>query len=203
MLPAFTAALHPVFLLAAGLAAIGFVLTWFLKELPLRKTSASEAIGDGFAMPRSATSLEELERIVARLIEKENRWRVYQDLAKAAGLTISAPELWLLVQLGEASSDWPVKLGSIGEADAKTLGRVASRLAAAGLVVLPTHSEARLTATGREAFAKVVDARQRSLAEVLANWKPEQHPEVIAVMRRYAEAITADMPHAAPAMAAE
>jgi MFS family permease len=35
-LQAFTAALHPVFLYAAAIAAVGFVLTWFLKSLPLR-----------------------------------------------------------------------------------------------------------------------------------------------------------------------
>jgi EmrB/QacA subfamily drug resistance transporter len=35
-LQAFTAALHPVFLYAAAIAAIGFILTWFLKSLPLR-----------------------------------------------------------------------------------------------------------------------------------------------------------------------
>jgi EmrB/QacA subfamily drug resistance transporter len=35
-LQAFTAALHPVFLYAAMIAALGFILTWFLKSLPLR-----------------------------------------------------------------------------------------------------------------------------------------------------------------------
>jgi MFS family permease len=33
---AFTAALHPVFLYATIIGAVGFVLTWFLKEVPLR-----------------------------------------------------------------------------------------------------------------------------------------------------------------------
>jgi hypothetical protein len=33
------AALHPVFLAAAGAAALAFVLTWFLRELPLRATA--------------------------------------------------------------------------------------------------------------------------------------------------------------------
>jgi EmrB/QacA subfamily drug resistance transporter len=35
-LDAFTAALHPVFLHAAAISTLGFVLTWFLRELPLR-----------------------------------------------------------------------------------------------------------------------------------------------------------------------
>jgi EmrB/QacA subfamily drug resistance transporter len=37
-LEAFTGALHPVFLHAAAIAALGFALTWFLKEVPLRLT---------------------------------------------------------------------------------------------------------------------------------------------------------------------
>jgi EmrB/QacA subfamily drug resistance transporter len=38
---AFTGALHPVFLQAAAIAAFGFALTWFLKEVPLRQTPAT------------------------------------------------------------------------------------------------------------------------------------------------------------------
>ena len=41
-LDVFTAALHPVFLYAAAVATIGFALTWFLKELPLRERSRAE-----------------------------------------------------------------------------------------------------------------------------------------------------------------
>src|SRR5215467_2791706 len=68
-------ALHPVFLLAAGVAALGFALTWLLREIPLRATAHAEGIGEAFAMPRDATSLEELARIVGALALQENRWR--------------------------------------------------------------------------------------------------------------------------------
>jgi EmrB/QacA subfamily drug resistance transporter len=40
-LAAFTLALHPVFLHAAAIAALGFALAWFLKEVPLRLTPAT------------------------------------------------------------------------------------------------------------------------------------------------------------------
>jgi hypothetical protein len=36
---AVTDALHPVFLIAAGAAAVALVLTWFLRELPLRASA--------------------------------------------------------------------------------------------------------------------------------------------------------------------
>jgi EmrB/QacA subfamily drug resistance transporter len=49
-LEAFTAALHPVFLYAAAVAALGFALTWFLKDVPLRGTHA--ATSDNRALPQ-------------------------------------------------------------------------------------------------------------------------------------------------------
>jgi EmrB/QacA subfamily drug resistance transporter len=41
---AFAAALHPVFLTAAGVALLAFVLTWFLREVPLRAGSQPEVV---------------------------------------------------------------------------------------------------------------------------------------------------------------
>jgi MFS family permease len=42
---AFAAALHPVFLVAAGLSLVAFALTWLLREVPLREgTNAADAI---------------------------------------------------------------------------------------------------------------------------------------------------------------
>ena len=49
---AYAEALHPVFLIAAGLAVAAFVATWFLQERPLRQTVADQGIGDSFASPR-------------------------------------------------------------------------------------------------------------------------------------------------------
>jgi EmrB/QacA subfamily drug resistance transporter len=82
------AALRPVFVVAASIGALGFALTLFLREIELRDTAAAEGMAESFAMPRDATSLEELERIVTVLVTRENRWRVYADLARRAGLDL-------------------------------------------------------------------------------------------------------------------
>ena len=95
------AALQPVFLAAAGISALGLVLTFLLRETPLREGAAAEGLGESFAMPRDATSLEELERIVTAVVAHENRWRVYADLAQRAAIDLPAPELWMLARLGE------------------------------------------------------------------------------------------------------
>ena len=48
---AFAVALHPVFLTAAGISVLAFVLTWFLREVPLRTRLHP---GEGVEPPRAA-----------------------------------------------------------------------------------------------------------------------------------------------------
>ena len=98
---AFVDSLQPVFLAAAAVSFVGFGLTWFLREIPLRKSVAAEGVAESFAMPRDAESLPEMERIVATLARRENRWRVYDQLARRAELDLGPAELWLLARLGE------------------------------------------------------------------------------------------------------
>ena len=57
-------------------------------------------MGESFAMPRDATSLQELERVVTLLIAREPL-AVYADLARRAAIDLPAPELWMLARLGE------------------------------------------------------------------------------------------------------
>jgi EmrB/QacA subfamily drug resistance transporter len=92
-LDVFAAALHPVFLLAAAIAAIGFALTWLLQEVPLRERVGAESIGESFAMPHDATSLEELETIVRRLEAREAHWEFYQRVAKSLDLALAGSDL--------------------------------------------------------------------------------------------------------------
>ena len=58
-------------------------------------------MSDPFQMPRDATSLEELERIVTRVTARENRWRVYQNSAARLNIPLEPDEFWLLARIGE------------------------------------------------------------------------------------------------------
>src|SRR4051794_4608619 len=62
---AFTAAIQPVFLAATGFAIAAFLLTWLLREVPLRAAAPGEGIGESFASPREDRSDHELERIIS------------------------------------------------------------------------------------------------------------------------------------------
>jgi EmrB/QacA subfamily drug resistance transporter len=188
------AALRPVFLVAAAISAVGFALAWMLREYPLREGAPAEGMGESFAMPRDATSLEELERIITLLVARENRWRLYADLARRAAVDLPAPELWMLARLGERA---PITLASLGAELKIPLGQLApplDALCAREIAEKTASGELELTSTGVAMRDRIVAARRKNLADMLARWRPEQHPDVLALIERMAQALTSDLP---------
>jgi EmrB/QacA subfamily drug resistance transporter len=51
---ALAASLHPVFLMATGIAFLAFLLSWMLREVPLREKTRAEAAGDALPPPTAA-----------------------------------------------------------------------------------------------------------------------------------------------------
>lgn len=98
---AITEALRSVFLTAAAIAVLGFLLTWLLREVPLKATAQAPDLGDGFHPARDADGLRELERALSLLAARDHRWELYQRLARRSGLDLAPPQLWLLARLGE------------------------------------------------------------------------------------------------------
>jgi EmrB/QacA subfamily drug resistance transporter len=190
----FVDALHPVFMTAAVLAFVAFLMALAIKEVPLRSSIAAEAGGEAFPMPRDATSLEELERIIARITAHENRWLVYLRAATRIGIPIQPDELWLLARVGEAG-------GSESRADLQRRlaisepqgDRLVSGLVAAGLAQALAGSVS-LTQQGRDDYRRLVAQREDDLRKMLADWKPEEHPEVIQLMRELAGSFASSPP---------
>jgi EmrB/QacA subfamily drug resistance transporter len=173
------AALRPVFVAAACTSALGFVLAWLLHEHPLRE---------------GAPALQELERIVTLLVARENRWRVYADLARRAAIDLPAPELWMLARLGERE---PMTLGSLSaelKISESALASPLDALCERGIAEKAANGELRLTPAGLAMRDRVVAARRKGLADTLARWQPEQHPDVLALIERMAQALTSDLP---------
>jgi EmrB/QacA subfamily drug resistance transporter len=188
------AALRPVFLAATGVSFLGFVLTWCLREIPLRDRASAEGLGESFAMPRDATSLQELERIVALVLAHENRWRVYADLARRAAVDLPAPELWMLARLGEREPLTVDSLGAELKIPREQLSVPIDELRRRGIVEQAASGELRLTAAGVAMRERMVAARRQGLADLLARWKPEEHPDVLALIERMAQALAGDLP---------
>jgi hypothetical protein len=161
-----------------------FLLSWLLHDVPLRKSVEAEGVAESFAMPREAESLPELERIVTTLARRENRWRVYDQLAERAEVDLDAAQLWLLSRLGE---------GTHVDLSGARLAAAHTSLRERGLV-----ENGHLREEGELVYARVVEARRRGLVELLEGWAPEEHDEVLAMLDRLACELVTEIPeHAA------
>jgi hypothetical protein len=194
-LEAFAGALQPVFLGAAVLGALAFLLTFLLREIPLRTASRTESMGDVFAMPHYATSLEELERIVTRLADRERRWRIYAQLAREFGLSLRPDELWLLGRIGDLDRE-PSRdaLLAAERANPEAIRRGLCALAQAGYLSLGEGGPPRLTEKGKNLRERMVESRREKFAKLIAGWSPEQHAEARAMLARLARSFIAQPP---------
>jgi EmrB/QacA subfamily drug resistance transporter len=169
---AFADSLRPVFLVGGFIALAAFLISWLLREVPLRKSVRPAGGTESFAMPRDATSLHEMERIVAALTQRENRWRVYDRLAERAGVQLAPEELWQLARVGEGRDVEP-----------------SEGLRERGLV-----DGGSLTPAGRELLERVQVARREGLEELLDGWKPEEHAELRELLDRLSRELVAEPP---------
>ncbi|HEX2843584.1 MDR family MFS transporter [Hyphomicrobium sp.] len=191
----FVTALHPVFHTAAVLASLAFLLTLAIREVPLRATIAPEPLSDAFQMPRDATSLEELARIVTRITARENRWRVYQRSAERIGLNIEPDVLWLLARIGEnhgrASID---DLESRLHIRREPCQHLLDRLVADGMATRSPAGIYELSRAGRAGYEQLLRRREEDLAEMLADWDTQEHPDVKAMMQKLAKSFASTPP---------
>ncbi len=194
-LAVFVDALHPVFLTAAALALMSFLMALAIKEVPLRASIAAEPVADAFQIPRDATSLEELARIVERITANENRWLVYQRAASRMGITLEPDELWLLARIGEAHGEITLARLQKGlNMTARQSGELLDRLVAARAVDPTPDRKYILSSKGREDYRRLVAQREDDLRKMLADWKPEEHPEVVDMMRQLAGSFASSPP---------
>jgi hypothetical protein len=191
---ALVAALQLVFVIAAIVSATACGIALLLREVPLRGVAPAAGQGEGIAMPRDATSLEELERIITMLLAHENRWRIYADVAYRAKLNLSAPELWMLARLGERAPLTQASLSAGLGVPLQDLEAPLQELCNRKIVKKSELGELRLTALGLEMRNRLTEARRKGLTDLLARWEPDKHPDVLALLTRLAETLARDLP---------
>jgi EmrB/QacA subfamily drug resistance transporter len=191
---ALVAALQPVFVIAAIVSATACGIALLLREVPLRGMAPAAGQGEGIAMPRDATSLEELERIITTLLAHENRWRIYADVAYRAKLNLSAPELWMLARLGERAPLNQASLSAGLGVPLQDFEAPLQELCNRKIVKKSELGELRLTALGLEMRNRLTEARRKGLTDLLARWEPDKHPDVLALVTRLAETLARDLP---------
>ena len=194
-LQAFAHALHPVFIAAAVTAGLGFALSWLLEEVPLKGPARAETIGESFAMPHDATSLQELEQIATRLLQRENRWEAIERIATSSGIGLAPDEVWLLLQIAMASRTTSLaELGDRFKVPLDRLGDIAGRLMTKSMIERGPGGEITCSPRGRETFELMLSAHRAVLARLCERWESDKHPEVKKAFDGIALELLAELP---------
>ncbi|HEY6778792.1 MAG TPA: hypothetical protein VI122_19980 [Thermoleophilaceae bacterium] len=191
---AYVNALSPVFVAAAGVALLGFALSWLLQERPLRETAAtSTGLDDSLAAPRSPDSLAEIERALNRATSPEQRRRFSERLAALAGVELSPGATWALVRIDEHGFARARALAENDRVRPERIAAVVAELRERGLVA-GEDLGAALTPAGQSLAQRAVAARRELLTEALADDSADRDPVVDDLLRRLARELTGDRP---------
>ena len=99
----FTQALSYMFVVAAAIAFVGFLLTWLLPEKPLRHTVAASAssAAESCATPSADSPLAQIERSLTLLGSRDTQRALLERMAARAGVDLSPAACWMLGRLAD------------------------------------------------------------------------------------------------------
>lgn len=194
---AYVHSLSPVFVVAAGVAALGFALSFLLQERALRGAPAtSTGLEDSLAAPRSPDSLAEIERSLTRVTTPQERERFRQRLAQRAGLTLSPGATWALVHIEEHGFGDAQRIAEREGASPQRVAAVVAELADRGLLVREDGTR-ELTPAGAEHTTRLLQARCELLEQALADGSADRNPEVDKLLLRLSRELCGEPPVAA------
>jgi EmrB/QacA subfamily drug resistance transporter len=190
VLHAYVVSFHAVFLGAVPVALAAFVLTWFLREVPLRGTEAASDIAEGLGgASAERSSAEELERALLRLADVDLRKRGYARLAEACGLGLPAGSCWVLARLAKRGGR------QVGAELAREAGVTmehgrpyVDKLVDAGYVQRD-DGVLVLTPAGSAAADRLFAAGREGLERLLAGWSPQQHADLAKMLDQLSRAL--------------
>ncbi len=181
---AYVNALRPVFLVAAGVGACGFLLSLRLRERPLRATaSTSDGLDDALGAPTSPSSLAELDRALGVLVSREDRRSFNEHVGARAGLDLSPGAVWALARFGSYGIDGTRALAREQAIEEERIAEVQRELREHGLIV-DAGAQPALSPAGRAMADQVLSARREELQVMLADGDTERVPEVQQLLER-------------------
>ncbi|HEU4565713.1 MAG TPA: MFS transporter [Gemmatimonadaceae bacterium] len=200
----FTAALSTVFITAMVVALLGFVLTWFVPERPLRESITATAgdvgaeTGEIFPMPTDASSVSALERALSLMASRDVKREYIAHVVARSGVELTPGAAWLLVRLEQDPTRSVAALAERYRLPPERLAAAAAELEEKGMVTEHRSADGaprwELGDAGCAALGRLVEARRAHLSEVLAEWAPERREELAEVMRRFSHALVPGAP---------
>ncbi|NEB95902.1 MDR family MFS transporter [Streptomyces bauhiniae] len=183
-LHAFSSSITDVFLYAAPVAFLGFVLAWFLKEDRLRGSvtapDASETIPPN---PVHRSSYEEVCRALSTLGTREGRREIYEEITARAGYDLLPAASWMLLRMRKYGSVEPYLLAERAPVPLSTV-LAAARQVEERRLAARDGLELSLTPAGAEVAGRLAKAREDSLAELLGDWwEPGRPTDLVQLVK--------------------
>jgi EmrB/QacA subfamily drug resistance transporter len=193
----FAHSLQTVFLVATPFGALAFLLSWTIKDIPLRTTAGQPDPADTLAptsRPTIRTSDQEMERALTTLLGREHRREVYARLTRSAGIAASPRAAWLLLRVGQHPGMSRHDLARRLQLTDAELERRLTELVAIGYVQVlrpDLDQPVPLSEAGQHAFDALFRARHEGIAQLAGDWHPSQHPDLAALLDRLTHQLAA------------
>ncbi|KPI12505.1 drug resistance transporter, EmrB/QacA subfamily [Actinobacteria bacterium OK074] len=176
VLHAYAAAITDVFLYAAPVALLGFVLAWFLREDRLRGSVTAPDVTETLASnPVHRSSYDEVCRALSTLGSREGRREIYRRITERAGYDLLPATSWLVLRIRRYGWAEPAVLAEHSSVPLDAIVAASRQIEERGLA--ERHGpDLTLTASGTAAAERLAAAREESLAELLGDWWGPDRP---------------------------
>ncbi|MFJ8583742.1 MFS transporter [Streptomyces sp. NPDC093595] len=176
VLHAYATSITDVFLYAAPVVLVAFLLAWLLKEDRLRGSVTAPDPSQTLASnPVERSSYEECARALSVLGSREGRKAVYERITERAGLDLLPAASWLLLRVRRHGAVEPGRLADTTPVPIRAVTEAARQLEERRLV-RRVGLQLVLTDEGVTVAARLAHAREESLAELLGDWWGPQRP---------------------------
>ncbi|WP_030755030.1 MDR family MFS transporter, partial [Streptomyces griseus] len=176
VLHAYATSITDVFLYAAPVVLLAFVVACFLKEDPLRASVTAPDTSQTLASnPVERSSYEEAARALSVLGSREGRKEVYERITARAGLDLRPASSWLLLRIRRHGTVEPARLAEAAPVPLRVITDAAREVEERRLA-RREGIQLVLTEDGVATAALLARAREESLAELLGDWWGPDRP---------------------------
>ncbi|MFF5531389.1 DHA2 family efflux MFS transporter permease subunit [Streptomyces cinerochromogenes] len=183
-LHAYASAITDVFLYAAPVALLGFLLAWFLKEDRLRGSVTAPDVSETIPPnPVERSSYDEVCRALSVLGTREGRREIYREITARAGYDLLPAASWMLLRIRRYGSVEPAVLAERSPVPLQAV-MAAARQVEERRLAERQGLDLVLTDAGREVAERLATAREESLAELLGDWwRPGRSTDLTRLVR--------------------
>ncbi|GGL83960.1 EmrB/QacA family drug resistance transporter [Streptomyces anthocyanicus] len=181
---AYASSITDVFLYAAPVALLAFLLAWLLKEDRLRgSVTAPDATQTLASNPVERSSHDEVCRALSVLGTREGRREIYRRITARAGYDLLPASSWMLLRVRKYGRVEPAQLAERSPVPLAAVMAAARQVEERHLAVRE-GPDLVLTRQGREVAERLALAREESLAELLGDWwGPDRPTDLVRLVR--------------------